>query len=80
MCGGKGVITSDMAFMDTIETPCEACRGTRYSDEALQYTDDGKTIADVMALSVRKAARFFKDEPFAPALQALERVGLGICG
>ncbi len=77
VCGGKGVITSDMAFMDTIETPCEACRGTRYSDEALQYTDDGKTIADVMALSVRKAARFFKDEPFAPALQALERVGLG---
>jgi excinuclease UvrABC ATPase subunit len=77
VCGGKGVITSDMAFMDTIETPCEACSGTRYSDEALQYTDDGKTIADVMALSVRKAARFFKDEPFAPALQALERVGLG---
>lgn len=77
VCGGKGVIVSDMAFMDAIETECEACRGSRYNDEALAVTYRGKNIAEVFDLSVRKAARFFADEPFAPALQALERVGLG---
>lgn len=77
VCGGKGVIVSDMAFMDAIETECEACHGSRYNDEALAVTYRGKNIAEVFDLSVRKAARFFADEPFAPALQALERVGLG---
>ena len=38
VCGGKGVIVSDMAFMDSIETVCEACGGLRYSPEALRYT------------------------------------------
>ena len=38
VCGGKGVIVSEMAFMDAIETTCEACGGLRYSDEALKYT------------------------------------------
>ncbi|MCR5139487.1 MAG: excinuclease ABC subunit UvrA [Bacteroidaceae bacterium] len=41
VCGGKGVVISEMAFMDNIETVCEACGGLRYSDEALQYTIEG---------------------------------------
>ena len=59
VCGGKGVIVSDMAFMDSIETVCEACGGLRYSPEALRYTVDGLTIAEVMDLTVRKASLRF---------------------
>ena len=58
-CGGKGIIVSEMAFMDSIETVCEACHGLRYSPEALQYTLCGKNIAQVMDLSVSEATRFF---------------------
>ncbi len=57
VCGGKGVIVSEMAFMDAIETTCEACGGLRYAPEALAYTVTGATgetlnIAQVMDLSV----------------------------
>lgn len=58
-CGGKGIIVSEMAFMDSIETVCEACHGLRYSPEALQYTLCGKNIAQVMDLSVSEAIGFF---------------------
>lgn len=58
-CGGKGIIVSEMAFMDSIETVCEACHGLRYSPEALQYTLCGKNIAQVMNLSVSEAIGFF---------------------
>ena len=51
-CGGKGIIVSDMAFMESIETVCDVCHGTRYNDEVLQYRYQGKNIAEVMDLSV----------------------------
>ena len=50
VCGGKGVVVAEMAFMDNIETTCEACGGLRYSPEALQYTIDGLNIAQVEKL------------------------------
>ena len=59
VCGGKGVIVSEMAFMDSIETPCEACGGLRYSPEALDYLYNGKNIAQVMDLTVEQACEFF---------------------
>jgi len=77
VCGGKGIIVSEMAFMDDIETVCEACGGSRYRKEVLTYTCRGKNIAEVFGLSVRDAVRFFENEPFVHALKALERVGLG---
>lgn len=76
-CGGKGIIVSDMAFMESIETVCEACHGRRYNDEALQYRYRGMNIADVMGLTVEEASEFFCDQPFMPQLRALSKVGLG---
>jgi len=63
VCGGKGVIVSEMAFMDNIETVCEACHGLRYSPEALEYKVKGKNIAEVMDMSVEEAMEFFSDLP-----------------
>ena len=76
VCGGKGVVISEMAFMDNIETTCEACGGLRYSREALQYTVDGKNIAEVMDLSVRRASEFFAGTPVEEKLRPLMAVGL----
>lgn len=76
VCGGKGVIVSDMAFMDAIETVCEACQGLRYSPEALAYKVDGLNIAEVMDLTVRKASARFKGTSIEKKLEPLMRVGL----
>ena len=80
-CGGKGVIVSEMAFMDAIETTCEACGGLRYAPEALAYTVTGATgetlnIAQVMDLSVRLASAFFKGTVIEQKLRPLVDVGL----
>jgi len=82
VCGGKGVIVSEMAFMDSIETVCEACGGLRYCPEALEYTITGATgetlnIAQVMDLSVRLASAFFKDTVIEKKLKPMMDVGLG---
>lgn len=77
VCGGKGVIVSDMAFMDAIETVCEACSGLRYSPEALQYKVAGLNIAEVMDLTVRKAAAHFAGTGIEKKLRPLMDVGLG---
>lgn len=76
-CGGKGVIVSDMAFMESIETVCEECHGSRYNREALSYRYRGKTIAEVMELTVEEAISFFDGMAFLPQLQMLKKVGLG---
>ena len=83
VCGGKGVIVSEMAFMDNIETVCEACGGLRYSNEALDYTltsTDGSkvlNIAQVMDLSVRLASNFFKGTIIEQKLKPMMDMGLG---
>ncbi|MBR6893241.1 MAG: excinuclease ABC subunit UvrA [Bacteroidaceae bacterium] len=83
VCGGKGVIVSEMAFMDNIETVCEACGGLRYSNEALDYTitsTDGSkvlNIAQVMDLSVRLASNFFKGTIIEKKLKPMMDMGLG---
>ena len=83
VCGGKGVIISEMAFMDNIETICEACGGLRYSNEALDYTitsTDGSkvlNIAQVMDLSVRLASNFFKGTIIENKLKPMMDMGLG---
>lgn len=76
VCGGKGVIVSEMAFMDNIETQCEACKGLRFSPEALQFQYNGLNIAEVMDLSVAAAAEFFAGTLIASKLQPLIDVGL----
>lgn len=76
-CQGKGVIVSDMAYMDAIETVCEVCHGTRYSSEVLGYLYKGKNIAEVMDMTVRQAIRFFEGQEFVKKLETLVQVGLG---
>ena len=76
VCGGKGVIVSEMAFMDSIETVCEACGGLRFGPEALQYAIKGLNIAQVMDLSVRKAMAFFEGTSIERKLKPLADVGL----
>ena len=68
-CKGKGVIVSDMAFMDDIVTECETCHGTRYRPEVLAYTYHGKTIVDVLEMTVNESSQFFSQETFARELQ-----------
>ena len=77
-CKGKGVTITNMAFMDPVVQTCELCHGKRYSEEALQYRYQDKTIAEVLQLSVKAAAEFFRDTPkLASQLGNLDRVGLG---
>lgn len=76
-CQGKGVIISDMAYMDAIETVCDVCGGARYSQDVLKYRYKGKNIAEVMDLTVRQALRFFEGESFVKKLDTLIQVGLG---
>ena len=77
VCQGKGVIVNDMAFMDAIETTCEACGGLRYSKEVLSYKVKGMNIAEVMDLTANKAAEIFAGSVIAEKLEPLRRVGLG---
>ena len=77
VCGGKGVIVSEMAFMDNIETVCEACGGLRFSKEALNYKLNDLSIAEVFDLSVLHACDFFRGTAIAQKLKPLVDVGLG---
>ncbi len=76
-CKGRGVITTELVFMEPVTTVCEHCNGTRYSEEALTYTLNGKTIVDVLKLSVEDAVPFFQDNrKISAMLGALMEVGL----
>ena len=77
VCQGKGVIVSDMAFMDAIETTCEACGGLRYSNEVLSYKVQGMNIAEVMDMTANKASEIFAGTVIAEKLEPLRKVGLG---
>ena len=77
VCQGKGVIVNDMAFMDSIETVCEACGGLRYSNEVLSYKVQGMNIAEVMDMTANKASEMFAGTLIAEKLEPLRKVGLG---
>ncbi|WP_247006416.1 excinuclease ABC subunit UvrA [Halorientalis litorea] len=77
-CGGQGTVTIDMNFLSDVQVPCEECDGARYNDETLDVTFKGKTIADVLGMSVTEAREFFESHPqIRRRLQLLEDVGLG---
>ncbi|MBE3000473.1 excinuclease ABC subunit UvrA [Nocardiopsis sp. HNM0947] len=77
-CGGKGVIVTDLAFLDDVRTTCEACGGTRFAPTALTATLHGHTIADVLAMPPAQAAAVLDQAPDAQRrLRWMERVGLG---
>ena len=75
-CNGSGVIYTDLAFLDGVKYPCETCQGRRFKDEVLRYTLDGKSISEVLALTVGQAADFFSRREIVRKLQAMRDVGL----
>ncbi|PPF18873.1 MULTISPECIES: excinuclease ABC subunit UvrA [unclassified Rathayibacter] len=78
VCKGEGSVEVELLFLPTVEAPCTACGGTRYNDETLEVTLGGRTIADVLALSVADAREAFaEDREVARHLDALVDVGLG---
>lgn len=77
VCKGKGVIVTELAFMDPIVTDCEACEGVRYSRETLSYRYRGKNIVEILAMSAEEAADFFIDNrKIRKCLKAMIEVGL----
>ena len=78
VCKGEGMIEIELLFLPTVHAPCTACGGTRYNAETLEIQLDGKTIADVLAMSVSAAREFFaNDADVVLHLDALLDVGLG---
>lgn len=77
-CQGEGEIKIEMHFLPDIMVKCDACHGARYNPQTLEIKYKGKSIADVLAMSVEEALEFFKAIPrIAQKLQTLNDVGLG---
>jgi excinuclease UvrABC ATPase subunit len=77
-CNGSGVVYTDLAFLDGFKSPCEVCQGRRFKDEVLQYKLEGKSISDVLAMTVAEAVELFKKrKEIVRKLQAMRDVGLG---
>lgn len=78
VCRGLGVLRTDLAFMDAVETPCQACGGTGFSDAALAVKVKGRTIADIARMTAAEARALFADDAAICApLERMEEVGLG---
>jgi excinuclease ABC subunit A len=77
-CSGEGSILTQLYFMPDVEVPCESCKGARYNGETLEITYRGKTIADVLDMSIEEGVGFFEDYPgIARKIGVLHRLGLG---
>ncbi|MEM8784628.1 MAG: excinuclease ABC subunit UvrA, partial [Pseudomonadota bacterium] len=77
-CQGDGVIKIEMHFLPDVYVQCDVCDGRRYNRETLEIEFKGKSIADVLDMTVEEGARFFKAVPAVKdKLETLERVGLG---
>ena len=77
-CGGQGTVKIEMNFLSDVYVPCEECGGARYNDETLDVEYKGKTIADVLDMSVAEAYDFFESHRgLERRLKLLKDVGLG---
>lgn len=76
VCGGKGVIVTELAFMDPVVTECEACGGMRYNEEALTCTYQGKNIVELLGLTASQALDVFEDPKIRKHLRVMQQVGL----
>ena len=77
-CQGSGTVTVEMQFLADVELTCEDCRGTRFKTETLDAKYKGKSIAEVLQMTVREAIFFFKDvNKLVSKIKVLEEVGLG---
>ena len=77
-CQGEGVITTQLYFMPDVEVTCGACKGARFNSETLDVTVRGKTIDDVLNMSVEEGVGFFAKEPaIGKKIEVLTDLGLG---
>lgn len=77
-CSGDGIIKIEMQFLSDVYVPCEVCKGKRYNRETLEVKYKGKTIDDVLSMTVEEALEFFENIPrIKNKLQTLKDVGLG---
>lgn len=76
VCGGKGVVVTELAFMDPIVTECEACSGTRYNEEAAGCRYKGKNIVELLGLTASEALEVFDDARVIRRLKVMQQVGL----
>ncbi len=77
-CGGNGYKTIEMNFLPDVMVPCETCHGKRYNRETLEVRFKGKSIADILDMTVNTAVEFFENVPqILPKVKALQDVGLG---
>lgn len=77
-CSGDGILKVEMHFLPDVYVPCEVCKGKRYNRETLQVKYKGKSIADVLDMTVEEALGFFENIPkISRKLQTLYDVGLG---
>ena len=75
-CNGSGVIYTELSFLGGVKTPCEICDGRRFKDEVLQYTLDGRNVAEVLGLTVAQAIEAFSQKDILRKLRAMSDVGL----
>lgn len=75
-CQGLGVVYTDLAFLESVKLPCEVCEGRRFKEEVLAYKLNGKSIADVLEMTVEQALEFFELKEVVRKLQAMSDVGL----
>ena len=77
-CAGNGYKTIEMNFLPDVMVPCEVCHGKRYNRETLEVKFKGKSIADVLDMTINQAVEFFENVPsILPKIKALQEVGLG---
>ena len=77
-CGGAGWETVEMQFVSDVALPCPSCNGKRFRDEVLSFQYDGKSVGDLLAMSVTEARQFLGERtPASAQLACLEEVGLG---
>ncbi|ANE48250.1 thiamine ABC transporter permease [Paenibacillus swuensis] len=75
-CQGLGVVYTDLAFLESVKLPCEVCGGRRFKEEVLAYKLNGKSIAEVLEMTVERALEFFELKEVVRKLQAMSDVGL----
>lgn len=77
-CSGNGYKTIEMNFLPDVYIPCETCRGKRYNRETLEVRFKGKSIADVLDMTINQAVEFFENQPsILNKIKTLQEVGLG---
>ncbi len=77
-CGGNGYKTIEMNFLPDIQVPCEECQGKRYNRETLEVRYKGKSIADVLDMTINQAVEFFENVPdILRKIKTIQEVGLG---